>query len=155
MEVNNGNESDNMEKIFKKVIQSDEFIVKESRWYNVSVLINHHQDFKNWWCFIKTETLQRRLSFTIILLFGLLYILIRYICCKKSQLCDKQILHQITLESNVVSGPKNLKLFLEFLESDPFEFMILFTNPSVRAGYDTRTIFKRSLTGLNSVFSFS
>ena len=32
---------------------------------------------------------------------------------------------------------------------------VLFTNPSVRAGYDTRSIFKRSLTGLNSEFSFS
>ena len=30
-----------------------------------------------------------------------------------------------------------------------------FTNPSARAGYDTRSIFKRSLTGLNSEFSFS
>ena len=27
---------------------------------------------------------------------------------------------------------------------------VLFTNPSARAGYDTRSIFKRSLTGLNS-----
>ena len=33
--------------------------------------------------------------------------------------------------------------------------MILFTNPSARSGYDTRSIFKRSLTGLNSEFSFS
>ena len=33
--------------------------------------------------------------------------------------------------------------------------MILFTNPSARAGYNTRSIFKRSLTGLNSEFSFS
>ena len=32
---------------------------------------------------------------------------------------------------------------------------IIFTNPSARAGYDTRSIFKRSLTGLNSEFSFS
>ena len=32
---------------------------------------------------------------------------------------------------------------------------ILFTNPSARAGYDTRSTFKRSLTGLNSEFSFS
>ena len=32
---------------------------------------------------------------------------------------------------------------------------VLFTNPSTRAGYDTRSIFKRSLTGLNSEFSFS
>ena len=31
----------------------------------------------------------------------------------------------------------------------------VFTNPSVRAKYDTRSIFKRSLTGLNSEFSFS
>ena len=34
-------------------------------------------------------------------------------------------------------------------------FLILFTNLSDRAGYDTRSIFKRSLTGLNSEFSFS
>ena len=33
--------------------------------------------------------------------------------------------------------------------------MVLFTNPFARAGYDTRSIFKRSLTGLNSEFSFS
>ena len=33
--------------------------------------------------------------------------------------------------------------------------LILFTNPSARAGYDTRPICKRSLTGLNSEFSFS
>ena len=31
----------------------------------------------------------------------------------------------------------------------------IFTNPSAWAGYDTRSIFKRSLTGLNSEFSFS
>ena len=35
------------------------------------------------------------------------------------------------------------------------ENTILFTNLSARAGYDTRSIFKRSLTGLNSEFSFS
>ena len=36
------------------------------------------------------------------------------------------------------------------------EYMfILFTNNSARVGYDTRSIFKRSLTGLNSDFSFS
>ena len=33
--------------------------------------------------------------------------------------------------------------------------LIIFTNLSARAGYDTRSIFKRSLTGLNSDFSFS
>ena len=36
-----------------------------------------------------------------------------------------------------------------------YDSRILFTNPSARAGYDTRSIFKRSLTGLNSEFSFS
>ena len=33
--------------------------------------------------------------------------------------------------------------------------LIIFTNPSARAGYDTRSIFNQSLTGLNSEFSFS
>ena len=33
-------------------------------------------------------------------------------------------------------------------------FPTIFTNPSARAGYDTRPIFKRGLTGLNSEFSF-
>ena len=37
----------------------------------------------------------------------------------------------------------------------PAGSVVLFTNPSARAGYDTRSIFKRSLTGLNSEFSFS
>ena len=32
---------------------------------------------------------------------------------------------------------------------------IIFTTHSARAGYDTRSIFKQSLTGLNSEFSFS
>ena len=32
---------------------------------------------------------------------------------------------------------------------------IQFTNPSARAGYDTRSIFKQSLTGFNSEFSFA
>ena len=34
-------------------------------------------------------------------------------------------------------------------------FFIILTTPSAWAGYDTRSIFKRSLTGLNSAFSFS
>ena len=33
--------------------------------------------------------------------------------------------------------------------------LILFTNPSALAGYDTSSIFKQILTGLNSEFSFS
>ena len=34
-------------------------------------------------------------------------------------------------------------------------YIYIYTNPSSRAGYDTRSIFKQSLTGLNSEFSFS
>ena len=34
------------EKWKNKVIQREEFIVKESQRYNVSVLITHHQDFR-------------------------------------------------------------------------------------------------------------
>ena len=33
--------------------------------------------------------------------------------------------------------------------------LYIFTNPSARTGYDIRSILKRSLTGLNSEFSFS
>ena len=40
--------------------------------------------------------------------------------------------------------------------SDSFrQNLSIFTNTSVRAGYDTKSIFKRSFTGLNSEFSFS
>ena len=35
------------------------------------------------------------------------------------------------------------------------KLLILSTNPSARAAYDTRSIFKQSLTGLNSEFPFS
>ena len=34
-------------------------------------------------------------------------------------------------------------------------YIYIFTNPSARAGYDTRSIFKQSLTCLNPEFSFS
>ena len=49
---------------------------------------------------------------------------------------------------------------IEMLPQEDFyaafqKVLVLFTNPSARAGYDTRSIFKRSLTGLNSEFSFS
>ena len=34
-------------------------------------------------------------------------------------------------------------------------YLSILPNPSARAGYDTKSVFKRSLTGLNSEFSFS
>ena len=45
-------------------------------------------------------------------------------------------------------------VFTGYLALD-YHRIILFTNPSARPGYDTKSIFKRSLTGLNSEFSFS
>ena len=44
---------------------------------------------------------------------------------------------------------------LDFSVAYSDDILILFTNPSTRAGYDTRSIFKRSLAGLNLEFSFS
>ena len=49
----------------------------------------------------------------------------------------------------------NFAEVLVFISLSLFLRRILFTNPSARAGYDTRSIFKRSSTGLNSEFSFS
>ena len=40
-------------------------------------------------------------------------------------------------------------------DSNTWNHLTIFTNPSARAGYDTRSIFKQNLTGLNSEFSFS
>ena len=42
-----------------------------------------------------------------------------------------------------------------FLQDFRYIYIYIYTNPSARAGYDTRSIFKWSLTGLNSEFSFS
>ena len=43
-----------------------------------------------------------------------------------------------------------LFLLLNKFMNLPIGLLVLFTNPSARAGYDTRSVFKRSLTGLNS-----
>ena len=40
------------------------------------------------------------------------------------------------------------------ISNPPFPLSI-YTNPSARVGYDTKLIFKRSLSGFNSEFSFS
>ena len=50
---------------------------------------------------------------------------------------------------------KKKKMVLGAILLNTQHYKVLFTNPSARAGYDTRSIFKRSLTGLNSEFSFS
>ena len=51
--------------------------------------------------------------------------------------------------------PKTKKMVLDASLLNTQHYKVLFTNPSARAGYDTRSIFKQSLTGLNSEFSFS
>ena len=42
-----------------------------------------------------------------------------------------------------------------YVSNFSYIYFIIFTNPSAQTGYDTKSIFKRSLTGLNSEFSFS
>ena len=51
--------------------------------------------------------------------------------------------------------PMTLKIVTAQIREEIYFSLILFTNPSARAGYDTRSIFKLHLTGLNSEFSFS
>ena len=62
-----------------------------------------------------------------------------------------------TIEPNQTKpNPKySIYMYKEVYVLNNLQWLILFTNPSARAGYDTRSIFKRSLTGLNSEFSFS
>ena len=52
-------------------------------------------------------------------------------------------------------GLINLQSFIYQKIQKTNRSFIIFTNPSAQAGYDTRSIFKMSLTGLNSEFSFS
>ena len=80
---------------------------------------------------------------------------------------DKTI-EQEPCKSDTYLGSPPCKILRTILEVDQWrtstnrpknkktnEHVYIFTNPSARAGYDTRLIFKRSLTGLNSEFSFS
>ena len=65
--------------------------------------------------------------------------------------CASFIIFLVSLSSSLVhckNGP-------EYFTKGSAQVFIIFTNPSARAGYDTRSVFKRSLTGLNSEFSFS
>ena len=45
-----------------------------------------------------------------------------------------------------IPGARDIKLMVYLI------VIIIFTKPSARAGYETRSIFKRSLTGLNQSF---
>ena len=56
---------------------------------------------------------------------------------------------EVDIEKDHVKKKTGTNLFSPQLQVN---IEVLFTNPSARAGYDTRSIFKRSLTGLNSEF---
>ena len=59
------------------------------------------------------------------------------------------------LPLNILKKKQSTVFNLTYIHIYIYTCVVLFTNPSARAGYDTRSIFKRSLTGLNSEFSFS
>ena len=52
-------------------------------------------------------------------------------------------------------GQRKINLMTMHKALYDIEKLYIFTNPSAQAGYVTRSIFKQSLTGLNSEFSFS
>ena len=58
------------------------------------------------------------------------------------------------LGSNISSTESDVNIHLA-KACNVIDRLSIFTNPSTRAGYDTMSIFKRCLTGLNSEFSFS
>ena len=60
--------------------------------------------------------------------------------------------HVPTLKIISMHEYKKLKTTFKKVKKDKLPYL---PTPSARAGYDTRSIFKRSLTGLNSKFSFS
>ena len=69
----------------------------------------------------------------------------------------KRLLEPKTIYTTVLLRSFRILIRIQMILGDLLSLIlfILFTNPSARAGYDTRSIFKRSLTGLNSEFSFS
>ena len=83
--------------------------------------------------------------------------------------CSRRILLQRRLEFHVCAinksahTKKSRNLWSTYISFDLFRLdfwwrtdrLSYLPNPSAQAGYDTRSIFKRSLTGFNSEFSFS
>ena len=68
---------------------------------------------------------------------------------------QEYITYELVPTSPAVSRMSASSNFDSFRDGLKVAVQVLFTNPSARAGYDTRSIFKRSLTGFNSEFSFS
>ena len=61
----------------------------------------------------------------------------------------------VKIGENTEKNPGDVRRLAVFQTPAEDHQLTIFTNPSARAGYDTRSIFKRSLTGFNSEFSFS
>ena len=77
----------------------------------------------------------------------LLFNLADYTATKPNQIQEKNEKKNLTNMFRILETA-NTKLQIESDTS-------YLPNPSARAGYDTRSVFKRSLAGLNSEFSFS
>ena len=78
----------------------------------------------------------------VILILGILF---QHSYCRYNKVGD--------VESYGVSKMESINCLQNI--TDAVSFILLFTNLSARAGYDTRSIFKRGLTDLNSKYSFS
>ena len=77
---------------------------------------------------------------------------------KTEFLCFKQVEAIYSLNGETLKLDNHFGYFssnISSYENDVSIHLTIYTNPSARAGYDTRSIFKRSLTGFNSEFSFS
>ena len=77
-----------------------------------------------------------------------------YDVTKDIKFCEPYVDQKHHRSSFPQSGGRRATKLLKMVHSDVCGRSYL-PNPSAQAGYDTRSIFKRSLTGLNSEFSFS
>ena len=66
-----------------------------------------------------------------------------------------QLVYSTALPAWAMDSEKESTKSVLSAQIDNDDSVTIFTNPSTQAGYDTRSIFKWSLTGLNSEFSFS
>ena len=74
-----------------------------------------------------------------------IYIYIYIVCILATSVFAKGLGDLDSIPGRVI--PKTLKMVFHTSLFNTQQYKVLFTNPSTRAGYDTRSIFKRSLTG--------
>ena len=70
-----------------------------------------------------------------------------------NKLCANKLL-MLNCNCYIENDWSHLTVCKQQISTGSFRNVIIFTNPSARAVYDTRSIFKWSLIGLNSEFSF-